>query len=327
MSNKVLGLFNKKRIKAFFSSKDVLIFLFFLFLSFGFWYLNNLRKAYEMTMQFKINYMNIPIDKVNEDNLPQDIYATIKDQNFYLVSYKINKVNSINIDLKEALTSYRKNSLYISETMLEAAIKEQLHYTTNVSKINPTEIVIPIIRKKEKRIPVKYIGKISYAQQYSSSDSIKITPSHITVYGESSIVDTVSAIHTERINFENLQETVNKNIKLEKISGLQFDTMQVNIKIPVEKFTEKTIEVSILGINLPDNLQLRIFPAHLKVTFFIPFSRFNSVNGNDIEAFINYKNIVNNNTGVATPELKINNPFIFNVRTAPSEVEFLIEQK
>ena len=315
-----------KRIRTFFSSKDVFIFLFFLLLSFLFWYMFNLRRVYEVTVPITITYINTPVEKINEAALPRDIQITVKDQGFYLLSYKINKIKPIVIDLRKDAEEHKK-SLYISNLSLRSKIKDKLRHSTEIIKIHPEEIDIPIVKKTHKTLPVKFAGKITFAQQYNLSGNISIEPSKINVFGEKEVLDTMQVVYTEAIFFKNLKDTLNQNIKLKNIAGLEYSVEKVNIHIPVDKFTEKTLEIPIIGKNLPKNMGIRFFPSSVNVTFFVTFNKFNSINGNHFEAVIDYNNILKNKSGRQKPEIKINNPFIFNVRTSPSEVEFLIEMK
>ena len=317
---------NKKKMKAFFSSKDVFIFLFFLLLSFFFWYLLNLRRVYEVTLPVTLTYINVSIDKINETSLPRDIQITVKDQGFYLLSYKTNKLNPIVIDLRRNATEDNK-TFYIPYTLLRSKIKEELRHSTEILRIQPEEITIPIVKKAYKTLPITFAGTITFARQYNLSGNINIVPSEIKVFGEKAVLDTMQTIYTEAINFKNLKDTVNRDIALQSIAGLKYSVEKVNIHIPVDKFTEKTVEIPITSKNLPKNMEIRFFPSSVSATFFITFSKFNSVSSNNFEAIIDYNHILKNKSERQKPEIKTNNPFIFNIRTSPAEVEYLIEMK
>ena len=53
----------RKRVSAI--NRDVVVFAFFLFLSFGFWYLNSLGKEMEADIKYPVKYINIPKDRGN----------------------------------------------------------------------------------------------------------------------------------------------------------------------------------------------------------------------------------------------------------------------
>ena len=318
-------ILNSKKIKTFLSSKDVFIFLFFLLLSFLFWYMFNLRNVYEITLPVKLSYTNAPIDKINEAALPRNIHIAVKDQGFNLLSYKIHKINPVVIDLRDA--AEQQKNLYISNMLLRARIKDELRHSTEILGIQPDAIAIPVVKKAYKTLPVRFAGKITFAQQYNLSGDINIVPPAINVFGEKAVLDTMQAVYTEAVNFKNLKDTLHKNINLTSAAGLEYSTKKANIHIPVDKFTEKTVEIPITGKNFPKNVGIRFFPSSVSATFFVTFSKFGTASSNSFEAVIDYQSILKNKTGRQKPEIKTHNPFIFNLRTSPAEVEYLIEMK
>ena len=317
---------NKKKIKAFFTSKDALVFLSFLLLSFFFWYLNSLRKSYEITVSINIEYVNIPIEKVNVDALPQTIQVTLKDNGSYLLSYKIRRIEPVVLNLKE-VDVVNNTGLFISGIVLQQHIKSRLHSTTTIVGINPREIIIPFVEKSSKKLEVKRIGQINFAQQHTFSGDVDIVPSHVVVYGDKNIVDTMQYLYTKRTDFKNLRDTMQRAIPLKKIADVEYEVDQVNIHIPVEKYTEKTIEIPITGINFPKEMELRTFPAMLNVSFFVTFSKFSTISSNDITATIDYNDIIDSTTSKRKPTIKTDNPFISNIRSYPSVVEYIMEKK
>ena len=326
MFEKLEQLINAKKIKAFFLSRDVLVFSVFLLISFSFWFLHGLRKTYEASFPVAIEYTDIPIAKVNESDLPQTIKVTIKDQGGRLMSYKMTKQKTILLSIKEDFTE-EKTRFVIHNYYLKSRIKEQLYHTAEIVRLIPETIIIPIVEKSQKKVPVKHGGKIGFAQQHNISDSVQITPPYITIYGDKKVIDNIHYVQTESLKLKNLKDTVRKMVYLQPMNDVQFSVNQVDILIPVEKFTEKTLEIPITSKNFPANAELRTFPSTLKVSFTVTFSKFNTVNANDFIAVIDYNDIIHNQNGRLTPNVKTNNPFVSHIRISPAEVEYLIEKK
>jgi hypothetical protein len=329
MANKILRILNidYKKIKAFLSGKDALIFLFFLLLSFCFWYLQSLRKNYELTLPVKIEYSSIPVEYINEDELNNSsVEVTIKDAGYYLLYYKLNKIEPIVLDLSKTTTS-DGNNLYVSSDVLQSNIKANLNNTANIVRTNPAQITIPIVEKSHKTLPVKHVGNITFAQQYTLSDSVKLEPKFVIAYGDKNILDTMQFAFTENANFDNLAVSANETINLKKTPSIQFNENKVNIHIPVEKFTEKVVDVPVVGRGFPKDMELITFPSTIKISFFVPFSKFNAVNANSFTAYIDFNKIENSETSAQKPTIESSNPFIFNVRIKPKEVGYLIEKQ
>ena len=64
-------------VKRFLTSKDLLIFLFFLLITAFLWLLEALRKNYETVIQIPISYVNLPNDYIITNELPQKTRITI----------------------------------------------------------------------------------------------------------------------------------------------------------------------------------------------------------------------------------------------------------
>jgi hypothetical protein len=284
----------------------------------------NLRRVYEETISIPITYTHTPIDKINESDLPCQVRITVKEQGFYLLMYKINKIDPVVINLREDATG-NKGTLNISNLLLRARIKEELRHSTEIFRILPEEITVPVVNKAHKTLPVKFAGKVGFAQQYNLSGTINIVPKSINVFGEKKMLDTMTAVYTEAIKFRNLNDTVRKTLSIVQNADLRYETEKVNVLIPIDKFTEKTVEIPVTGKNFPKNMEVRFFPSTVTANFFVTFSKFNSVNANNFEAIIDYKNINKNER--QRLQITTNSPFVFELRTTPAEVEYLIEMK
>jgi hypothetical protein len=280
-----------------------------------------------MEIPVKINYTHVPLNKINEENLPKEIIITVKEQGFYLFLYKMNKIEPITIDLSPLTKVANNKTMYVSGEKIQTAIKFKLLHSTQILKTYPNRIVIAQVEKAEKTLSVKINGEITFAQQYNISDKVQITPEQIKVYGEKSVLDTMTYVYTETTNFRNLKDTVKQTVKLEKVPYVHYYPENVKISIPVEKYTEKTIEVPIVGDNVPNNMIIRTFPASVKVSFFVTFSKFNTIKKTHFNASIDYNSILNNKSGKQKLHIETDNPSLFNIRTNPSEVEYLIEHK
>jgi len=70
-------------------NRNLLIFLFFLLLSFIFWYLNSLSKELDTTISYPVSYTSIPADKTLTGNLPDRIDLVLKGHGYSILRLKI----------------------------------------------------------------------------------------------------------------------------------------------------------------------------------------------------------------------------------------------
>jgi hypothetical protein len=76
-----------KGVRSF--NKDLLVFAFFLLLSFIFWYLNSLRKEIEVDLRYPVKYTNTPRDRFLSGELPEKLILNLKGPGYSIVKLKI----------------------------------------------------------------------------------------------------------------------------------------------------------------------------------------------------------------------------------------------
>ena len=70
-------------------NKDVVVFAFFLFLSFIFWYLNSLGKDMETEIRYPVKYINLPKERVIIDESPVKLNLFIKGPGYSILKLKV----------------------------------------------------------------------------------------------------------------------------------------------------------------------------------------------------------------------------------------------
>jgi len=111
-------------------SRDILIFLVFLFIAFVFWYLNYLRMETEFTFRLQLEYVNSPSGSVIANNSSSAVYLNLSGQGYSLMKFSIpGKNRKLEIDLSSA-RKLKKLRAYNSEggfyLLTEAALEEYM---------------------------------------------------------------------------------------------------------------------------------------------------------------------------------------------------------
>lgn len=331
-SDEIKALIQKlsEKAKNFFRGEQFhrsLIFLFFLLLAFSFWVLQALRKDYTYSYEIPVVYENMPPEIIVTGDLPGHIQATLSAKGSTLFDYSYGKgFDTIVIDISKAKKGEKAYS--ISSDYLKSAVKKQLVKEAILSGLLPDNILIYYALEESKQIPVHADIHVLPASQRMMSGKIDITPDKVTVYASKSVLDTLSSISTIFSEVKNAQDTIYKKVFLKKIPGVKFIPDKVDVMIPVEEFTEKTLEIPVQGINVPNNLTMRTFPSKVNVSFFVVLSKFNDVRDSDFQATIDYSEFKKEDSD---GKLKVNlskvPSVVDNVRLNTSEVDVLMEEK
>lgn len=320
-------LHNKnKKIKTSFS-KDVLIFLFCILLSTVFWFLFTLSKTKEAELIIPIEYRNFPTNYIITDTLHQNVKVKVKDTGFSILMYQLTKDKKDIVINIENYFSKNSNEININKKEFRKRVRKSISSSMIVSSIDPKSLNMKYEKLYGKRLPVKLKGKIDVSQQYILKDSIQLIPSEIKVYGSRTMLNKLSAIYTKTVTLNNLSESTKITTSPEPIRNIRFETSKIQVVIPVELYTEKTMTIPIVGKNFPPNIQLKTFPATVDVSFIVGLSRFNLIKVDDIQAYVDYELLLNNKEGKQVVKVTTSISNIKNLNYSPKSVEYILEEK
>ncbi len=306
-------------------SKDVLIFLVFVIIATFLFFLQSLSKSYERELVIFVKYTDIPQDYAFTKPLPTTITVRIKDTGFNLLKSRMrNSDDSISISLKNRFLK-EKDTFVITTKELKDSILNCYDPDAVIVFFVPQAIEAKYEKLASKKLPIRLNKKLNFAQQYTLKSDIIIKPSFIEVFGAKSVLDSISAIYTEPIVLHNLSETQTIKAKLRLIKNIVAAFNQVEVTIPVEQFTEKTISIPVVGKNFPQQIKLRTFPVSVNATFFVGLSHFNNVGEKDITVYLDYNDLVKNNGNDVVMKVFTTDSLISNIRLSPDVVEYIFE--
>ena len=330
---KISSIFNNikstiKEVIAFFKKKDVITFLFFLLFSFILWYMNTSSDdEIEKNYVIYTNYVGIPENIYIEEKLPDHIKYTLRGKRKELNKYK--QSDTITINLSNYLSSEEsKVNNKVDISFLEII---NTFIAKKTSELTPTETqplsfcsAFKILNTKN--VPILLKENIKVESQYIFVDSIKIIPNNITILGPQSSLDTIQAIYVKP-----LHDTYNKSNKItsELIIPNPFvinTNNNVEISFLIDKSTEKSFDIPITLINVPENINIRTFPTSINIKFSVSIQNYNNVLPSMFEANIDYNTISNVSKTTQKVNIQYNsNIYITNLTSTPKEVEYVIE--
>ncbi len=332
MQNNLKSALGKMLLKAgaFFRRqqwKEIFIFIFFLFLSLGFWLLQSLQQDYERRIELPLRYRDIPSEWVLSESNPKNVSILLKDKGTTLMYYFWNAhFNPVDISILN-LPLLSDSSLSITGRMLEAAVSKQLISSTSIISIEPREIELQYDTLDSRIVPVVANVQIGTKPGFQVFDSIRISYPEVRLFGSSRVLDTLNEIRTKLLTLENVSKTKEVTAYLDLPKGVKSDREAVKITIPVEEFTEKKIELPVLCLDIPADYVLRIFPSKVEVACNIPVSQFRGLTAEKLEILIPFNEFEENQaTGKVKVRLTEKPSWVSNPVIVPNELEFVIEQ-
>lgn len=289
------------------------------------WLMIKMSKNYYANVECRIEYSNLPPDKLidSADSLVNmEVYA----QGFRLFSIKYLSDNpKIEVDLKNTkIQKHRyKYGSYVLSSELVSSIAAQLEIENEIVEITPDTINFVLEEMMSKEIPVKPNLQISFKKQYQLDKAIEVKPASIKVSGLPSFVDTMRFVPTQKVMLTEINESKNLNVPLKKPPSnarINYNRDSVQLIIPVEKYTEASIQVP---LKIKSNgKRVKLFPEEVTITYLVAISDYNKVNADMFTALADFSNIT---PGSRTVRVKLSHSpkFVRIIHLKPEKVEFI----
>jgi hypothetical protein len=124
---------------------NLLVFLFFLILSFIFWYLNSLSKEIDTSLSYPVDFINIPGGNPKGENLPARLSLTLKGHGYSILKLKLSgNRHPVVVDL--SMVSYhpdlksKPESYYLITAPLITGFNTQLMSECKITSVKPDTI-------------------------------------------------------------------------------------------------------------------------------------------------------------------------------------------
>lgn len=307
-------------------NREFLIFLFFFALSAVFWLLQTLNETFETEVVVPLKLNNVPSNLIITSDLPDELLVTVQDKGSILMKYLYGQpLTPVTVDYKNYDFGGMAGRVQVQEAEVRRAIAAQLFSSTRIQSIKPDTLEFFYNRGLKKKVPVLISGVVEPAQQYYLRHVVA-KPDSVVVFAPSSILDTLQAAYTQNFYQAGLVESKNLQIPVRPIRGAKFIPDVLDVQIDVDIYTEKTVEVPIVGVNFPADKDLRTFPSKVKVTFKVGSKSYKSITADDFVLVISYEELINNESSKIPLHLKSIPEGVSSVRIHPSEVDYLLEQ-
>lgn len=308
-------------------SRELMIFTIFLLVSTGFWYIQTLDETYELEVQFPLKLKNVPKGVIITSDLPSSLRVVLRDKGTTLVRYyRFNAPPTLFVDFSQRHNDALTGSDEISLSEAQKMVSHYLQPSTSIVSIHADSLEYYYNRGLKRRLPVCIAGTVKTARQYYLTEVV-CRPDCVTVWAPQQVLDTMTAAYTEPLDISGLAHHETRTLALASVRGAKFEPSAVQFVANVDLYTEKTLEVPIIGINFPADRDLRTFPAKVSLTFKVGTKMYKQIKEKDFVLAVTYEDLLSNpGNGRFRPHLRSIPDGVSQVRFTPEEVEYLIEQ-
>ena len=307
-------------------NREFLIFLFFLALSGIFWLMMTLNEPYEKEIKIPVRIVNVPQNVVMTSDSIDTIRVTLNDKGFVLLGYMYGDgLRPLKLNFKTYMRGNGYGSVTAAE--LQRLTYQQLSASTKIVGSKPDKLEFFFNYGLRKRVPVKWTGNVVPEQLYFISN-VEYKPDSVDVYASQEMLDSISVVCTEQLNYTNFRDTLTVNCGLQKQKGVKHVPEKIDVIFYTDVLTEASIsDIPVQGINMPAGKVLRTFPAKVTVRFVTGVSLLKSISANDFTVVVDYRDIATHPSDKCTLYLKSAPQGISRITLETKQVDYLIEEE
>lgn len=308
------------------ANKEVLIFLFFLALAGIFWLNLTLNDTYEKEFAIPVSIIGVPKNAVLTSDETDTVKMVIRDKGLTLLTYLYgDPIKKLNVSFR----TYSKNNGtgFVSSQDLQKMVYQQLASGSKIISVKPERLEFFYNYGAKKQVPVRWSGRVIPEELYFIS-RVEYSPDSVTIYVSEEKLDSITVVYTEQLNYANFRDTLVANCELNKIKGVKMVPDHVKVSFFTDVLTEEKIEgIPVIGINMPQGLVLRTFPAKVAVSFVTGVSTFRGLKKEDFTVIVDYNEIKRNPSERCHLYLKEVPEGISRAKLETNTVDYLIESE
>lgn len=300
--------------------------MFFVCLAFavGAWLFFALSNSYVYQARTVVRFVNFPQNKAFHSLQSDTVKLQVEGTGWQLLFSKLRiSPRSVDIDLKDLS---KQTFINLSDQL--GYINQQFSSTQKIVYVQPDTLYFDFSSRAIKRVPVELVSNIQFLKQYGIADSIAINPAYVTVTGPKDDLSKISVWRTDTLIAKNIAGNISTKVPLKRpsMANINIYPSYAEVRIPVEEFTEKTIEVSVNVRNNRKYRDVKLLPEKVQITFMTALGNFSRIDRDFFEATVDLDNWTERSYKQLPVKLTRFPDFCKLIRIEPQVVDFIIQK-
>ena len=302
---------------------DFSVFLLFLGITLFFWWSQTMNQNYETQMKIPVLVADVP-DAVRMTSSPvRQITVSLSGKGSSLKksgrrgSRQVLRVSNSAFTMSHGHASY-------ATSHLRDSIAAMLPPSVTIHSISPDSLVYQYAMQRSLKLPVEFEGTTESQDQFFL-ERIEFSPD--SVIAKILLADT--AVHRAVADVSQIaltSDTIIRTVALKAVPGVIFSQDEVNMTVLSQQYTEKSLEVPITGVNFPEYVSLKSFPARAVLTVWVKMSEYDRVTAADFQVVVDYNDIAGSDASKARLRIYSQPANVRNVRLQTRTVDYLMER-
>lgn len=305
--------------------KRFLVLITCLLLAIAGWLFLALNNKYVYTAKTVLVYKNFPQKKAFHPLQSDTVDLLVEGTGWQLLFARLRvSPPSINISLDKL---NNRNYILFSEQLY--SVNNQLETSQKIISVRPDTLYFDFSKRTVKRVPVKLVSKLTFARQFGISDDIEFSPDYVTVSGPQEELEKIREWKTDTLKLEDIQRPSVSRLAMKPNlqKNVNIFPSTIEVKLPVDEFTEKTLEIPLKILNNSEYYNVKLYPKKVKITFMVALSSYQQVNEDFIEASVDLNEWKLQKHTQLSIRLTRFPDYCKKVKLVPEKVDFIIEKQ
>ena len=296
----------------------------FVLLAILFSLLTKLSRDYTHTFSMEIESINVPEDKIIINDSLQKLDITLTTYGFKLIRYRFSRPK-VEIDFNQL--DEIDNYFVWTRDRNFSRIVEQFDPNVRIEAMNPDSLFFQFDNNTVKSVPVILNKNIDFASGFDVEGQIKVEPDSVRVIGPKVLVDSVSSVNTVDFTLSDVNKNIEQIIQLEKLQNAQLRLSHETVKVQADvvKFTEGSVMVPVILKNLPDDIEMSIYPKNVEVIYYASLDAFKSIVPNSFIVECDYMETMDSELNFLIPKIITKPENVKEARLNTKRIEFILQ--
>lgn len=307
------------------NSKQFLQYLVFVVIAGVFWCFMTFNQQMQQDVVVNLELHGTPKGITFIDDLPSTITVTVKDKGTSFLKMLFRRRPTLTLEYNKVVDS-KNNMFTLTPSALQSQVKRLFRREATIIKVTPETISCRLTDRPAKRVPVDYFDNLDVTpdKRYVMFGDITCEPDSVLIYADPSLLANINEVEISTIRESNIDRTFERNVKLRAIDGVRMQPAVVKLTIPIEPLIQKRQVVPIQVRNLPEDINVIVFPGSVEATFLLPQSLYKKPTESFV-AVVDYNSIKPNTTKAPISIGEV--PAVFEgIKFATDSVEYIIER-
>ncbi len=329
MNKKISEFFGYFKLEKLRNDKRIVVFSVCLLIAASLWFLNVMGKDYTTVLSYSVKYVNPPKNLFLANTPPSKLELNVQAHGFTLLRHKLAfSFSPIVLDLSAISQSLESdnNEYRVPSENLIRRIETQVSKEITINGVSPQTFSLVFDSLNTKIVPVSPLVELNFKPQFNLKGIVESKPDSVKITGPAAVLDTLTILHTEEVTFEGLDKSIEQFVNVVHPGNTEISPEKVEVIVPVEKFTEKKISLPVQLINLPEDVNLKLFPPNIAVTVMVGLSEYEKVSTRDFTATVDFTQALSGENYLEV-SVETNKDYIQLMKVVPNSIEYLIESE